>query len=73
MRLFRDFLEEQLKDPEFAKEYEALEPEMAAIRAEIEAALDEADDQAETTDARLSSEEVFSSARETIRGKKRTI
>ncbi len=69
MRSFRDKLEEMLKDPEFAKEYEALEPEMAAIRAEIEAALDEA----ETTDVRLSSEEVFSSARETIRGKKRTI
>lgn len=67
MRLFRDFLEEQLKDPEFAKEYYALEPEMNEIRAEIEAALDEADDQAESTDVRLSREDVFSSARKIIK------
>ena len=31
------FLEEQLKDPEFKKEYDALEPEFAAIQAAIDA------------------------------------
>ena len=34
---FNDFLEEQLQDPEFRKEYEALQPERAVIRAMIEA------------------------------------
>lgn len=34
---FNDFLEEQLRDPEFRKEYEALQPERAVIRAIIEA------------------------------------
>lgn len=37
MQKFRDFLEEQLKDPEFKKEYEAIQPEMAVIRALIDA------------------------------------
>jgi transcriptional regulator with XRE-family HTH domain len=37
MRTFDDFLEEQLKDPEFRAEYEALEPEYEIIRAMIEA------------------------------------
>lgn len=31
------YLEEQLKDPEFKKEYDALEPEFAVIRAILEA------------------------------------
>lgn len=32
-----DFLKEQLKDPEFRAEYEALEPEFAIIQAMIDA------------------------------------
>ena len=31
------YLEEQMKDPEFKKEYEALEPECAVIRAILDA------------------------------------
>lgn len=31
------YLEEQMKDPEFKKEYEALEPEFAVIRAILDA------------------------------------
>jgi transcriptional regulator with XRE-family HTH domain len=34
---FDDFLQEQLKDPEFKKEYEALQPERAIIQAIIDA------------------------------------
>ena len=34
---FNDFLAEQLKDPEFRKEYEALQPEHAVIQAMIDA------------------------------------
>ncbi len=34
---FDDFLTEQLKDDEFRKEYEALEPEFAIIQAIIDA------------------------------------
>ena len=34
---FEDFLQEQLKDPEFRKEYEALQPERAVIQAIIDA------------------------------------
>ena len=34
---FNDFLKEQLNDPEFKKEYEALQPERAIIQAIIEA------------------------------------
>lgn len=34
---FSEFLEEQMKDPEFRAEYEALEPEFAIIRAILEA------------------------------------
>ena len=34
---FNDFLTEQLKDPEFRKEYEALHPEHAVIQAMIDA------------------------------------
>jgi predicted transcriptional regulator len=37
MQKFRDFLEEQLKDPELRKEYEALQPEHAIIQAIIDA------------------------------------
>ena len=37
MQKFSDFLEEQLKDPEFRKEYEAIQPEMAVIRALVDA------------------------------------
>lgn len=34
---FKDFLEEQLKDPEIRKEWDALQPEMAIIQAIIDA------------------------------------
>jgi len=34
---FNDFLAEQLKDPEFRREYEALQPEHAVIQAMIDA------------------------------------
>jgi predicted transcriptional regulator len=34
---FRDFLNEQMKDPEFAAEYEALQPEREYIRAMLSA------------------------------------
>ena len=34
---FDDFLEEQLKDPEFKEEFEALQPEHAVIQAIIDA------------------------------------
>lgn len=37
MSTYRDFLDEQLKDPEFKAEYEGIEPEFAIIRAMIEA------------------------------------
>lgn len=37
MTKFKDFLNEQLKDEEFRKEYEALEPEFAVIQAMIDA------------------------------------
>lgn len=34
---YTDFLQEQLRDPEFRREYEALQPEKAVISAIIEA------------------------------------
>ena len=34
---FDDFLQEQLQDPEFCREYEALQPERAVIQAIIDA------------------------------------
>ena len=34
---FNDYLKEQLKDPEFKKEYDALQPERAIIQAIIDA------------------------------------
>jgi len=37
MTTFDSFLAEELKNPEFKKEYDALEPEFAIIRAMIEA------------------------------------
>lgn len=37
MRRFDDFLEEQLKDEEFRREYENIQPEMSVIRALIDA------------------------------------
>ena len=37
MSSYRDFLEEQLKDPELKAEYDALEPEFAIIQAMIDA------------------------------------
>ena len=37
MKNFDEYLEEQLKNPEFKKEYDALEPEFAVIRAILEA------------------------------------
>ena len=32
-----DFMQEQLKNPEFRKEYEAIQPEMAVIKAMVDA------------------------------------
>lgn len=40
MRTFEQALEEQMKDPEFKAEYEALEPEFAIIQAIIDARKD---------------------------------
>ena len=37
MTNFNDFLEEQKKDPEFKKEYDALEPEFSIIQAILNA------------------------------------
>lgn len=37
MSSFRDYLDQQLQDPEFRAEYEALTPEFSIIRAMIEA------------------------------------
>ena len=37
MKTLQDYKNEQMKDPEFAKAYKELEPEMAVIRAIIEA------------------------------------
>ena len=37
MTTLNSYLKEQMKDPEFAKAYEELQPEMAVIRAIIEA------------------------------------
>ncbi|MCC8076210.1 MAG: helix-turn-helix domain-containing protein [Clostridiales bacterium] len=37
MTNFDDFLKEELKDPEFRAEYEALEPEFSVMQAMIEA------------------------------------
>ena len=36
MSEFREYLKEQLKDPEFKKEWDSLQPEMEIIRKEIE-------------------------------------
>lgn len=40
MTKFNDFLNEQLKDPEFKKEYDALRPEFSIIQAIINARKD---------------------------------
>lgn len=40
MRTFEQALEEQMKDPEFKAEYDALEPEFAIIQAIIDARKD---------------------------------
>lgn len=37
MTRFEDYLKEQMKNPEFKKEYDALEPEFAIIQAMIDA------------------------------------
>ena len=37
MSNFNEYLKEQMKDPEFKREYDALEPEFAIIQALIEA------------------------------------
>lgn len=37
MKTLDDFLEEQLKEPEFRKEYEAMQPEFDIIRAMVDA------------------------------------
>ena len=38
---FDDYLQEQLKNPAFAKEYEAIQPEMDVIRAMIDARIEQ--------------------------------
>jgi len=37
MSTFREFLDEQLQDPEFRAEWDALEPEFAIVQAMIDA------------------------------------
>lgn len=37
MRTFEDMLSDQLKDEEFRKEYETIQPEMDAVRAIVDA------------------------------------
>ena len=37
MKTLKEFKEEQMKSPEFAKEYEAIQPEMNIIRAMVDA------------------------------------
>ena len=37
MMMLDDFMKEQMKDPEFAKAYEEIQPEMSVIRALVEA------------------------------------
>lgn len=37
METINDFFEEQMKDPEFAKAWEEIQPEMNVIRAIVEA------------------------------------
>lgn len=37
MERLEDFMQEQLKNPEFRKEYEAIQPEMAVIKAMVDA------------------------------------
>ncbi len=37
MKKFREYKELQMKNPEFAREYEAMQPEMDVIRAIVEA------------------------------------
>ena len=37
---FQKLLNEQLKDPEFKKEWDAIQPEMKAIQAEIDARIE---------------------------------
>ena len=37
MKTLKEFKEEQLKNPEFVKEYEAIQPEMNIIRAMVDA------------------------------------
>lgn len=40
MTNFKDYLAEQLQDPEFKKEYDALEPEFAVMRAIMDARIE---------------------------------
>ena len=37
MKTFNEFVDEQLKDPEFAAEYDAIQPDMDVIRAIVDA------------------------------------
>uniref|UniRef100_UPI004057CBE1 helix-turn-helix domain-containing protein n=1 Tax=Acetatifactor sp. TaxID=1872090 RepID=UPI004057CBE1 len=37
MKSLSEFIEEQMQDPEFAKEYEAIQPELDIIRALVDA------------------------------------
>lgn len=37
MKTFKEFVDEQLKNPEFAAEYDAIQPEMDVIRAIVDA------------------------------------
>ena len=40
MRTFKQFLDEQIQDPEFAKEYTEIQPEMDAILAMMDRAME---------------------------------
>ena len=60
MRKFDDFLAEQRQDEEFAKEYEAIQPEMNIIRAMVDARISQNLTQKELA-------EKFNVSRETIK------
>lgn len=50
MNEFQDFLNEQLKDPEFRKEYEDIQPEMDVIKAMINARISQSITQKELSE-----------------------
>ena len=41
MKIFNEFFETQLQDEEFQKEYEIMQPEFDAIKAMVEAGIDQ--------------------------------